>query len=162
MRVVSDTSVISNLAIIGRLEFLRKLYENIAIAPAVAAELDRLRHPAAGASIASAFAEGWLTVAPLAGPAPPWPNLHPGETESLALALQEEGTLLLMDETDGRAAARDLGLALTGVVGVLVAARRTGWISSLKDELLRLRLEARFFISERFFVEALALVGESL
>ena len=37
--------------------------------------------------------------------------------ESIALAVAEPGTLLLMDEAEGRATARRRSLALTGAVG---------------------------------------------
>lgn len=89
------------------------------------------------------------------------PGLHPGETESIALALLEAGTLLLMDESEGRAAARARGVRLSGVVGVLIAARQKDWIPALKPELMALRSQARFFLSAKFFAEALAAVGEA-
>jgi uncharacterized protein len=43
MRVVSNTSPISNLAIIGRLELLKRRYGTVRIPPAVAAELSSRR-----------------------------------------------------------------------------------------------------------------------
>ena len=58
MRVVSNTSPLSNLAIIGRLDFLPRRYGVIAIPPAVAAELAALSHPEGSARIALAMAEG--------------------------------------------------------------------------------------------------------
>lgn len=48
MRVVSDTSPVSNLAIIGRLDLLRRLYGEVSIAPSVAEELSRLYHARGG------------------------------------------------------------------------------------------------------------------
>ena len=47
MRVVSNTSPISNLAIIGRLYLLRQRYGKITVPPAVADELRALTHFAA-------------------------------------------------------------------------------------------------------------------
>ena len=87
MRVVSDTSPISNLAIIGRLELLRRLYRTILIPPAVARELSRLRHAHALGFVTAALADGWLQIERLPSAAPPIPGLHEGETESIALAL---------------------------------------------------------------------------
>lgn len=161
MRVVSDTSPISNLAIIGRLDLLRGLHGEVLISPAVAQELSALRHADARTAIEGALAEGWLKIGSLAGTVPAIPGLHPGETESIALALADAGTLLLMDESDGRAAARARGIKLGGAVGVLIAAREKNWIPSLKPELLALRSQARFFLSPKFFAEALAAVGET-
>ena len=160
MRVVSDTSPVSNLAIIGRLELLRRLYGMVLIPAAVAEELSRLKHPAGSRRMREALNDGWLKVEPLTVPAPPVPRLHMGETEALALAEMESGTLLLMDEDDGRQVAKARGVHTTGVVGVLIAANRRGWLDAVKPELLALR-EARFFISPRLFAEVLAAVGES-
>jgi hypothetical protein len=60
MRVVSNTSPISNLAIIGRLDLLKGRYGRLFIPPAVAQELAALSHPQASARIAAALTEGWL------------------------------------------------------------------------------------------------------
>ena len=46
MLIVSNTSPISNLAVIGRLEFLQRRYGLIRIPSAVADELGALTHPA--------------------------------------------------------------------------------------------------------------------
>lgn len=54
-RVASNTSPISNLAIIGRLDLLKGRYGVARISPAVAAELSALSHPAAKAQIAAAL-----------------------------------------------------------------------------------------------------------
>jgi predicted nucleic acid-binding protein len=46
-------------------------------------------------------------------------HLDAGETQAIALALENRADLLLMDERDGTVAARKLGLAVTGTLGVL-------------------------------------------
>lgn len=161
MRVVSDTSPVSNLAIVGRLEFLRRLHGQITIPPAVATELSRLRHDAGRAAVEKALADGWLCIEAPGTPAPALPGLHPGDTEAIALAMGFPDAVLLIDESEGRAAARGLGLTISGVIGVLVAAKKRGWVASLKGELLALRSEARFFVSPKLMAEALAAVGET-
>jgi predicted nucleic acid-binding protein len=88
MRVVSDTSPISNLAIIGRLDLLKRRYDVVYIPLAVAQELSALSHPGAQSAIAAALAEGWLleASAPVSTSNLPFP-LDPGEKEAIALAL---------------------------------------------------------------------------
>lgn len=162
MRVVSDTSPLSNLAVIGRLDFLRQLHGIVLIPPAVAAELSLLRHAGARSSIEAAISDGWLKIEPVQILIEPIPRLHIGETESIALALAIPGTLLLMDETDGRTEARKRGILLGGAVGVLIAARKREWIVALKPELDALRTKARFFLSPQFFAEVLSAVGEAV
>ncbi len=52
MLVVSNTSPLSNLAIIDRLEILREQLGQITIPPAVQFELDHISHPAARSRLA--------------------------------------------------------------------------------------------------------------
>jgi hypothetical protein len=148
MLVVSNTSPISNLAIVGRLEFLRRRYDQVRIPSAVAAELAALTHPAGSQRIQAALSERWLVVDPLDKTAswqPPFP-LDPGETAAIALARQRQADVLLMDEKRGREAARHCGLVVAGVLGELIHAKFAGWIPSAREEIRRLRLEAGFFV----------------
>jgi hypothetical protein len=50
--------------------------------------------------------------------------LEPGESESIALALEIGADLLLIDERRGRAEADRLGIKITGLLGILVEAKR--------------------------------------
>jgi uncharacterized protein len=161
MRTVSDTSVICNLAMIGRLRLLQRKYAEILITPEVASELAQLKHLQARRAIEDAEHEGWLKMVVPVRSLEHQPGLHAGELASMALALEEPDALLLIDERNGRAAARLLGITLTGVIGVLIGAKKADWIPSLKPELLALREDARFYISPGLFDEALRLVGEA-
>ena len=90
MLVVSNTSPISNLAIIGRLEFLKQRYGLVRIPVAVADELAALSHPAGAQRIKAALSERWLLVEQLGKTLTPQLPflLDPGETAAIALALQ--------------------------------------------------------------------------
>lgn len=115
MRVVSNTSPLSNLAIIGRLDLLKQRYGVVRIPPAVAAELSRLSHVAGKARITAALTEGWLIVEnPPANLPTLTVPLDPGEHEAIALALATRADVLLIDEKRGRAAARQAGLVVAG------------------------------------------------
>ena len=63
-------------------------------------------------------------------------RLDVGEREAIALELRAE--LLLIDERDGAAAARERGLAVTGTLAVLDLAAARGWLD-LKVMFERLR-----------------------
>jgi hypothetical protein len=65
MLAVSNTSPVSNLAIIGRLEFLQRRYGLVRIPPAVQNELAALTHPNGFKSIQAALSDHWLVVEPL-------------------------------------------------------------------------------------------------
>ena len=89
-------------------------------------------------------------------------ELHRGEAEAIALAIEMNADVVLIDERDGRIAARQAGLTLTGVLGVLLRAKTTGQITTVKPHIQALRTQARFFVSERLETEVLCSAGESL
>jgi predicted nucleic acid-binding protein len=161
MRVVSNTSPISNLAIIGRLDLLKRRYGTVSIPPAVATELSALSHPAAKARITAALAEGWLVVqkVPPCSLRLPFP-LDAGETEAIALAVATRADVALMDEKRGREAARRNGLAVGGLLGELLHARQAGLLHGLRPEIDRLRAEAGFFVDPEIERFILSQVGE--
>ncbi len=66
-----------------------------------------------------------------------------------------------MDETEARRVADIYGLHKTGVVGLLMRAKMEGRISSLRQELDRLRQDAGFWISASLYQQALEAVGET-
>lgn len=156
MRAVSNTSPLSNLAIIGRLDLLRHRYGVVRIPPAVEVELSRLSHASGKALLTAAFADGWLIVENLpATPAPLAVPLDPGEREAIALALATQADVLLVDEKRGRAAARQTGRMVAGVLGELLYAKFGGRLPAIQPELQRLRSEAGFFVDagiERFIL----------
>lgn len=163
MLVVSDTSTLSNLAIIGRLDLLRQQFGEVLMPPAVAAELAALRDPHASAVLIQAVRDGWLMEKPLA-PSAPFPaelrGLDVGETEALRLALALAADRVLMDEKEGRQRAAILGIRTIGVLGVLIAAKHAGVIPALEDEIIKLRQDAGFFIAKALEVRLLGEVGE--
>ena len=87
-------------------------------------------------------------------------ELHSGEAEAIALALEMKAGSLLVDEREGRTMARRLGLPLTGVLGVLLRAKRTGKLKAVKPEIEALREKARFFIAPALESAVLAEAGE--
>jgi predicted nucleic acid-binding protein len=162
MVVVSDTSPLSNLAIIGRLDLVRGQFGLVLVPSAVRRELMRLEHGAASDLLDAAFNDGWLQVTPLlqAVPGNLSAGLHAGEAEALALALEHRADFTLLDDGDARRRAMDAGLRITGALGILLRAKREGEIPSFRNEIRRLRNEAHFFIAPRLERELIAAAGE--
>lgn len=109
MLAVSNTSPISNLAVIGRLDLLRSQFGTVWIPNAVASELAVLPHAAARAAIETAIAEQWIRVAPTPDSSLLTillSSLHRGEAEAIALAVELKAGIVLMDEP-GRPSNRD-------------------------------------------------------
>jgi len=164
MRVVSNTSPISNLAVIDRLDLLRQKFGRVAIPEAVRRELARLSHSEGRARIEAALQDGWLEVVPV-----PDRRLLPvlrsrideGEAEAIELARQTNAGLLLIDDLDGRTLAAEESLPYTGLLGVLAEEKLAGNLLSMKAEIDRLRSECRFFVSEKVEDMILRGVGEA-
>lgn len=162
MRVVSNTSPLCNLAVIGRLDLLKRRYGAVVIPVEVERELAVLSHPAARTSLSAAMADGWLKVERSVSSSSlvlPFP-LDAGEAAALTLAATTHADVLLIDEKRGRKAARQLRLPISGLLGELIHAKHAGWISDLRCEIRRLRNEAGFFITKELERFLLSQVGE--
>ena len=77
-------------------------------------------------------------------------SLDDGESEAIALSLESGADLILLDDSDAREKARIYGLTVTGTLGVLLRAKKDRKISSLKENIIKLR-ESGFWVSD--FVE---------
>ena len=162
MVVVSNTSPLSNLAIVGRLALLRDQFGSVLVPSAVRRELIQLRHSAATQLLDEAFKDGWLQVTPLLRPVSghPGAGLHAGEAEALALAVERHADLTLLDEGDARRRATEAGLRISGVLGILLRAKRDGRLPSLREEIGRLRKEPRFFVALTLERQLVVAAGE--
>jgi len=162
--VISNTSPLTNLAVIGRLDLVRDQLQTVGVPKAVWQEMLALPHREARSSLLAAREAGWLCVTAVAQPALATSlrlaGLDEGESEAIALAVETAGPWLLIDEKKGRAAARRLGVPVAGALAIVATARRCGAILSAKIEIDRLRGEAGFFISGEVERHTLRLAGE--
>jgi predicted nucleic acid-binding protein len=104
MLVVTDTSPINYLVLLAQTAILPALYTRVVLPPAVVTELQDMEAPAA------------VT----------FPYLGAGERDAIVLAQELRADVLLIDEEDGRQAARSRGLTVTGTLGVLERAAERG------------------------------------
>jgi predicted nucleic acid-binding protein len=65
--------------------------------------------------------------------------LHLGEFTAIALAMETEASLLVINESRGRSIARKLGLDITRTLGILITAYHAGLFSDAKTVLDYLR-----------------------
>ena len=163
MPVVSDTSPLLNLAIVGDLSLLRQQFEEIWVPPTVVEEL-RVEEDLPGSrAVREAIEEGWLRIEKVEERLLVEVlrrDLDSGEAEAIALALQMKAEWILLDEREGRRVAKSLGLTVTGVLGVLLRAKHEGHLSSLKETMERLQEKAGFRIEPEFFTSILGKSGE--
>lgn len=162
MIVVSNTSPLTNLAAIGQVDLLSQLYGRLHIAEGVWEELDAQgEHWPGRDEVADA---DWIerhTVRSYALVTALLRDLDRGESETIALALELDADLVLLDEREGRHAAQRLELRVTGVVGLLLEAKSRGAVDAIRHHLDLLRHKAGFYLSEPVYQAALSLAGES-
>ena len=152
MRVVSNTSPILNLAIIDQLDLLPQQFDQVSIPPAVVEELKLDAALPGVEQIHQGMNAGWLQVQTLDDfnlVRALERDLDRGESEAIALALQLGYQTVLMDEHEGREAARRMGLRPVGILGVLLRAKSLQQLNALKPVVLALREEAGFYVDER-------------
>ena len=158
MLVVSNTSPILNLAIVGQLDLLRQQFGQIQIPPAVLDELKIDEERPGSQSIQVALTAGWIQVQPFSNQSLVQllrQTLDSGEAEAISLALQLQADWVLLDERDGRKAAKSLGLQITGVLGVLLRAKECGSLASLQPVITELTQKAGFRIAPELLTKVL-------
>lgn len=162
MIVISDTTPISGLLIVGQLHILKELFGTIVIPPAVFQEIVALEK--FGFSTQVVRESEWMLkleprnqslVRKLIE------ELDTGEAEAIVLALELQADLIIMDENKGRLVAKTHGLRSTGTMGVLLRAKERGLLEVVKPVLDRLIQEANFWISDHLYHKILVLAGES-
>lgn len=161
MRVVSNTSPLTNLAAIGQFDLLRTLFGEIHIADGVWYELNAggRAHPGSREVDASAWIQRHAVGnSPLVRTLRR--DLDAGEAETLALAVELEASLVLIDEREGRHAALRLELQPLGVLGILLRGKEKGHLSEIRPLLSALREEAGFYVSDRLVQSVLAAASE--
>jgi predicted nucleic acid-binding protein len=162
---ITDASTLIHLAGIGCLELLKEFHGKVMIPPAVWREVVTEGKGRPGShEVRVARQSGWIEVVPPQDRALVEllkQELDEGEAETIALAVEQQAEVVFLDEADARGAAEIYGLRKTGVIGILMRAKLQGKISSLKEELDRLREEADFWIDERLYHRALEEAGES-
>jgi predicted nucleic acid-binding protein len=151
MRVVSNTSPILNLAIVGRLDVLRQQFGTVSIPREVHEEL-RVDEQLPGCEeIRKALAAGWITVVEVTNVGMRdalRAELDGGEAEAIVLASELQAERVLLDEREARRVAIQLGLRVTGVVGVLAKAYGRNRTEELLFVLRELEDRAGFRLSK--------------
>ena len=161
MIVVADTSVVINLCCVGQGDLLRRLFQDVVVPPAVAAEFARLVAAVprfAGLTLPEGIRQQAATTFPALLRSAI--GLDPGEMAALALAVEIHADAVLLDERRGREVAGQLGLRTIGILGLLLQAKSGGLLPAVRPVLDALQREAGFWIAEPLRRQLLALAGE--
>ena len=162
MKVVSNSSVLMALSRIGQLELLSVRFpEGILVPQAVWQEVVETGHGKPGSTeVASVH---WISVHKIEDEdlvSLLRMELDKGEAEAIALCRDQNVSVILLDEKDARRAARRMKLNVLGTVGLLIWAKRTKLIVSLREQLDNLQTQGQFRLSHSVYEEALRAVNE--
>jgi predicted nucleic acid-binding protein len=158
--VAADASPLIGLAAAGAFELLKELFGVVTVTRSVRDEVLARGGLPGAEELRTGISAGWIKVVQDPKVPEPLPELGLGEASTLALGLRRgRDHLVLMDERLGRARARSLGIAVTGLAGVLLAAKRAGLIDRIRPLFERLE-EADFRISTEVVRSVLGEAGE--
>lgn len=126
--IISDTSCLIALSNIGLLHILKDLFQEIIITNEVKDEFGGalpawIKIRAAKDSVRKKELEAIL---------------DKGEASSIALSLEIENSLLIIDENKGRKIANSLNIQIIGTIGVLILADKKKLIKDLLSVILKL------------------------
>lgn len=161
MIVVSDTSPLCNLAIIDYLWLLKAIYQTVIIPAVVADELAAASNPV----IPAVLQLDWIQIRALTDITPAHKlqqkrGLDAGEANAIALAIELQADDLLVDERLGRQEARQLGISIIGILGILITAKQKNLIFEIRPVMDALIHQANFRISSQLYQRVLVLADE--
>src|ERR1700754_1446475 len=116
--VIADTSCLIILSNINELDLLQRLYGGIITTPDIATE----------------FAEALPNWIKIQSPADQQKQqilqlqIDKGEASAIALALEIPGSIIILDDLQARKLAEQLGIKITGTLGLIVKAKLNGII----------------------------------
>jgi uncharacterized protein len=163
MIIISDTSPISNLLLIGHLPLLKALYGQLIIPDAVFQEIKVLE--TFGVDVSAVQAADWIEVRAVCDQMlveKLVTEVDRGEAEAIALAIELNAERLLIDERIGRRVAQRYDLKITGLLGVLVSAKQNKLINELKPILDQLIQQAKFRVHTDLYQQILEDANETI
>lgn len=157
MIVVSDSSPLIALASVKRLDLMQQLFESVIIPVSVH---DEVTGPAASGAmefpsfirVESVVAETPVRFLKM--------NLHDGESEAIALAVERGILGIILDDKQARETTERIGLKVMGTLGLLLMAKRKGLIAEVRPIMAQMIERVNFRISPAVLNRALTLVNE--
>jgi predicted nucleic acid-binding protein len=147
--IISDTSCFIILSKIDSLDLLQKVYGQILTTSDIAVEFgEKLPDWVIITEVKDKFKQKILEL-----------QIDKGESSAIALAIEIPYSTLILDDFKARKIAQQLGLRITGTIGVIVKAKLTGKISSIKPYLDKIK-KTNFRISSEIELQALKEANE--
>jgi predicted nucleic acid-binding protein len=121
---VCNSSPLIALEQIGHLFLLRDLFDEVLVPVAVVSEVPP-----------TTSAPSWIVRRPCTLRLAPHllsPRLGAGECEAISLAVEVSAARIILDDRPARRTAQALGLTTIGTLGILLAAKRKGFIPAIR------------------------------
>lgn len=136
MIIVSDTTPLSELSKVGKLDLLHAVFGKVIIPQQVYEELTTGNHPA----VLAVKSASWLEIRSISNiqlieQLQLETALDLGECSAIILAEELKAGQLLIDEKAGRKVAISRGLPIIGLVGVIILAKDQGLIDNVRHML---------------------------
>lgn len=147
--IVSDTSCLILLDKLNLLFILKELFEEINITPEIEKEYgqqlpDWVKVVAVQNTVFQILLQSTLDL---------------GEASAIALAIEQQNCLLILDDNKARKTAARLGINYVGTLGLLVEAKDAGLIPLVKPVLEQIKM-TNFRVAEKLEKQLLKLAGE--
>ena len=160
--VVANTSPVIFLQKIGQLDLLSLLYSRIHIPEAVYKEVI-VYGTEENRSNNLISAHSWIDVIKIKNTYDKklfTTNLHDGEIETIMLAMEMSADLCIIDDLLARKYAKNVGLNITGTLGILLLAKEKEYLKSIKPLLEELTNHG-MYIGKELFSAILTIAKES-
>ena len=144
-KVIVNSTPVIGLANIGKLDVLRQMYGTITIPQAV---FDEIKSPSVQRQVNAN--RDWIRVEQINDASQKQmyrAKLHAGEVEVMILAQEKKADLVILDDNAAKKTAKFLGLRVIGTLGILVLAKKRGFIKEVSPVLDALKRDG-FFVSD--------------
>lgn len=147
--IISDTSCLILLEKIGQLQILKNLFGEVIVTSIIADEFGMplpewilIRNP---------INETFLNILKV--------SVDIGEASAIAYAIEQGGSLLILDDRKARKLANELNIKYTGTIAILLDAKQAGHIEFIKPMLQKIK-QTNFRISPELEKLVLEKAGE--
>lgn len=157
-RIVSNTTPIISLLKIDKLNLLQKLYGEIIIPEEVYSEIEKGKSKGYYVDLLKIE---WIKIMKIeeSEALSYFIDLDKGEAETIILANEINADLVIIDESLGRFYAKHANLTVTGTLGILLKAKKKGYLKEIKPLLSELQNKG-IWMSDKIINEVVKLSGE--
>lgn len=160
LKVIVNSTPLIALCHIDSLDILKKIYGEIIIPKAVYNEISAKESSVCKSQVDES--RSWIKVENIQNEMAKVlykSQLHDGEVEVMILAKEKEADVVIIDDMNAKKHAKYLKLSVTGTLGVLIKAKKLGYINQL-EPLLNGMIQNNIYLGDKLIERCLKEVGE--